>query len=111
MKRFLLAVLLAIGLVGCAVEPKIKYEYTGSGHVRSIDWYHRTFIFESDDGHVKTFNPCRAKENMPVWEGMRAHIKFHWDNDEWQKCYWMDEVRHLKPNEHVYVYTFSSVVK
>jgi hypothetical protein len=108
MKRALLAVLLTLGLVGCTVEPKIKYEFTGSGYVRSIDWYQRTFVFESDDGQLKTFNPCQAKQNMPVWEGMRAHIKFHWDSDPFRQCYWMDEVRHLKSNEYVYVHTFSS---
>jgi hypothetical protein len=88
----LVAFVAALLTMGCAsVEPPVRFEETGMGFVRSIDWYHRTFIHETDSGFIKVLNPCDRA--MPVWQGMRANIRFHWDNDEFKKCYWIDGVQ------------------
>jgi hypothetical protein len=91
--RHVLLFALLLGMIGCVDEPPTRYEETGVGFVRSIDWYHRTFIHETDGGYIKVLKTCRGE--MPVWIGMRANIRFHWDSTDFAHCYWIDGVQRV----------------
>lgn len=67
--------------------------------MRTIDWYHRTFIFELQNRQLKAFHSICHPEVLPVWEGLNANIKFHWVGEEGgypnYNCYAIDSVERL----------------
>lgn len=87
MKKILIAMLLM--LAGCGDNPQ-AYPRTGpsmqsgQGYVRSIDWYHMTFVHETDDGYQKVFDICGTA--MPVWLGEHVNVFFHHYDNGYHGC-------------------------
>lgn len=79
MKTLFALLTLTAMLAGCSAT-RGRDETVGPGYVRSVDWYHRTFIFEDDSGFTKVFDPV-CESTLPVWQGERASIGFHWRVD------------------------------
>jgi len=79
-----------------AVRKMGDSEVVYDGHIRSIDWVGRSFIYESAYGFVKVIGPVCGHKMLPVWQGMHVYeINFHWyqptDRDG---CFDLDYVGH-----------------
>jgi len=81
MKLATFTLLIAIILIGCEPGPNYDgWQWSGPGTVRSIDWYHRSFVFEADNQQIISYQICRST-SVPFWQGMRAEFSYRKQTD------------------------------
>lgn len=100
-------IMLMLTFWGCANQPPNppfwgKDEMTAPGTIRTIDWYHRTFIFEGDNGQILVFGQLCQKNAIPGWQGMHVQLGYRWipyhEGVYTSECYIFDWVKHLPPD-------------